>query len=394
MQYDFNAVVSRAGNFSAKYDERMKNFGTDDVIPLWIADMDFRTAQPIIDALERRAAQGIWGYTTRPASYFEAVCQWQQRRNGWLPAQELCSYALGVIPAIGAMMRLFAQEGDSILIQTPVYPEFAEIAALQHRNVLCSHMKEGPDGRWHVDWADFEAKLSQAKLFILCSPHNPLGLVWPREDLRRMAELCLQYHVLMISDEIHSDLVFRGKHIPTASLSPEIAANTVTCISATKTFNLAGLQAATIIFPDSARKKIFDDFWFSFDIHRNNAFSLFAVETAYREGADWLDQLLPYLDGNFHYVKSYIDAHIPGVKTFIPDATYLMWLDCRGLGMNQEELVRFMIEEAKLGLSNGKNFDPSLEGFMRLNAACPRPTLVKAMEQLERAVKARRGEGQ
>lgn len=387
MRYDFDTVVSRAENHAAKYDERVKNFGTDDVIPLWIADMDFKTAQPIIDALEKRAAEGMWGYTSRPASYFEAVCQWQQRRHNWLPDTKLCSHALGVIPAVGALVRLFAGDRDSILIQTPVYPEFAEISEYQGRKVLMNHMKEQSTGHWQVDWDDFEEKAAQAKIFILCSPHNPLGMVWSREDLLRMMEICLKHHVLVISDEIHGDLVFRGTHIPTASLSPEIAANTITCISASKTFNLAGLHAATIVFPDREKKQVFDDFWMSFDIHRNNAFSLIAVETACREGDDWLDQLLVYLDGNFRFVKDYIDQHIPGIRTFLPDATYLMWLDCRGLGLSQAELVQFMIEKAKLGLSNGKNFDPALEGFMRLNAACPRSILVKAMEQLEQAVK-------
>ncbi|MGN0978786.1 MAG: MalY/PatB family protein [Candidatus Avoscillospira sp.] len=387
MRYDFDTVVSRAENHAAKYDERVKNFGTDDVIPLWIADMDFKTAQPIIDALEKRAAEGMWGYTSRPASYFEAVCQWQQRRHNWLPDTKLCSHALGVIPAVGALVRLFAGDRDSILIQTPVYPEFAEISEYQGRKVLMNHMKEQSTGHWQVDWDDFEEKAALAKIFILCSPHNPLGMVWSREDLLWMMEICLKHHVLVISDEIHGDLVFRGTHIPTASLSPEIAANTITCISASKTFNLAGLHAATIVFPDREKKQVFDDFWMSFDIHRNNAFSLIAVETACREGDDWLDQLLVYLDGNFRFVRDYIDQHIPGIRTLLPDATYLMWLDCRGLGLSQAELVQFMIEKAKLGLSNGKNFDPALEGFMRLNAACPRSILVKAMEQLEQAVK-------
>ena len=394
MRYDFDTVVSRAENHAAKYDERVKNFGTDDVIPLWIADMDFKTAQPIIDALEKRAAEGMWGYTSRPASYFEAVCQWQQRRHNWLPDTKLCSHALGVIPAVGALVRLFAGDRDSILIQTPVYPEFAEISEYQGRKVLMNHMKEGSTGHWQVDWDDFEEKAAHVKIFILCSPHNPLGMVWSREDLLRMMEICLKHHVLVISDEIHGDLVFRGTHIPTASLSPEIAANTITCISASKTFNLAGLHAATIVFPDREKKQVFDDFWMSFDIHRNNAFSLIAVETACREGDDWLDQLLVYLDGNFRFVKDYIDQHIPGIRTFLPDATYLMWLDCRSLGLSQAELVQFMIEKAKLGLSNGKNFDPALEGFMRLNAACPRSILVKAMEQLEQAVRELKGDAQ
>ena len=388
MHYDFDRVVSRAGNLAAKYDERVKNFGTDQVIPLWIADMDFPTAQPIIDAVKRRAEEGIWGYTSRPQSYFEAVCGWQARRHNWSPDPALCSHALGVVPALAALVRLFAAPSDKILIQPPVYPEFAEIIEYQSRQVLMNHLIERGPGKWEIDWEDFEQKLQEAKLFILCSPHNPLGIVWSREDLTRMMELCLKHHVPVISDEIHADLVFRGTHIPTASLSPEIAANTITCISGTKTFNLAGLHASTTVFPNREFKTCFDDFWASFDIHRNNAFSVVAMEAAFREGDEWLDQLLAYLDGNLHFVKSYLGAHIPEIKTFLPDATYLMWLDCRAMEMSQEALVDFMIHRAGLGLSNGKGFDPSLTGFLRLNVACPRSVLEQAMEQLNTAMAA------
>ena len=254
MQYDFDRVVSRAKNFSAKYDERVKNFGTDQVIPLWIADMDFPTAQPIIDAAVRRAQEGIWGYTSRPKSYFEAVCAWQQRRHSWSPDPALCSHALGVVPALAALVRLFTEPDEKVLIQPPVYGEFAEVTEFQGRELVRNPLIETAPGKWEVDWADLERKLQEAKLFLFCSPHNPLGIVWSREDLMRMMELCRKYGVLVVSDEIHADLVFRGTHIPTASLSPEIATNTITCISGTKTFNLAGLHASTTVFPNLEMK--------------------------------------------------------------------------------------------------------------------------------------------
>ena len=333
MQYDFDQVVDRSKNLSAKYDERVKKFGTDDVIPLWIADMDFRTAQPVIDALKARAEEGIWGYTARPASYFEAVKNWQKRRNGWDTDTALMSFSPG------------------------------------------------------VDWADFEEKLRSADIFLLCNPHNPLGIVWTEEELRRMMELCLKHHVLVVSDEIHSDLIFHGKrHIPTASLSPEIAANVVTGISATKTFNLAGLQASTAVFPNAHMKAMFDKFWTDMDIHRNNAFSVTAMEVAFNEGEEWLEQLLPYISANFDFVVDYCEKHIPKIRTYAPDATYLMWLDCRDLGLSSEALHDFMIRKAKLGLNDGCAFGRSLNGYMRLNAACPRSVLEQAMRQLEAAV--------
>ena len=246
MQYDFDQVVDRSKNLSAKYDERVKKFGTDDVIPLWIADMDFRTAQPVIDALRARAEEGIWGYTARPASYFEAVKNWQKRRNGWDTDTALMSFSPGVVQTLSVMIRLYTPQNGNVLIQPPVYGEFYDMTELAGRHVIENQLVE-QDGTWTVDWADFEEKLRSADIFLLCNPHNPLGIVWTEEELRRMMELCLKHHVLVVSDEIHSDLIFHGKrHIPTASLSPEIAANVVTGISATKTFNLAENKALTL----------------------------------------------------------------------------------------------------------------------------------------------------
>ena len=388
MKYNFDAVVDRKDNCAAKYDERVKKFGTDQVIPLWIADMDFKTAQPIIDALTARAQEGIWGYTSRPAHYFEAIRGWQKRRNNWEIDPELMSFSLGVVQSISAMVRLFTPEGGSVLIQPPVYSEFYDMTEASGRKVVENHFVER-DGKWEMDWADFEAKLEQSDLFLLCNPHNPLGIVWTPEELRRMAELCMKHHVVMFSDEIHSDLIFHGKkHTPTATLSPEIARYVVTGISGTKNFNLAGLQASTVVFPNRHMKEVFDQYWMRMDIHRNNAFSLIAMEAAFNQGEEWLEQLLPYLSANFDYVVDYCAKHIPKIKTYAPDATYLMWLDCRGLGLDNEALRKFMIEKAGLGLNEGWTFSRSLDGFMRLNAACPRSVLERAMAQLEQAVNA------
>ena len=388
MHYNFDAVVDRSGNHAAKYDERKKKFGTEDVIPLWIADMDFRTAQPIIDALTARAQEGIWGYTARPESYFAAIAAWQKRRHGWDIDQSLMSWSLGVVQTISACVKLFTPEGGSVLIQTPVYSEFYDMTEAWNRKVVeCPFVER--DGRWSVDWTDFEEKLTQVDLFLLCSPHNPLGIVWEEADLRRMMELCLKHHVLVVSDEIHSDLIFHGKrHIPTATLSPEIAANVITGISGTKTFNLAGLQASTVVFPDAHKKAVFDHYWQCMDIHRNNAFSLTAMEAAFTGGEEWLEQLLLYLSDNFDFVVDYCQKYIPKIKTYAPDATYLMWLDCRALGLDNQALHDFMIQKAKLGLNDGCSFGRQLQGFMRLNAACPRSVLAQAMDQLRAAVDA------
>lgn len=386
MKYDFDEVIDRTKNRSAKYDERAKKFGTADVIPLWVADMDFRTAQPIIDACVKKAQEGIWGYTSRPDSYFEAVRKWEKKRNQWDVDPSLMSWSLGVVPAMASMVHLFSQTGDKILIQTPVYSEFYDLIENQDRVVVENPLYE-KDGVWRMDFDDFKEKVKGCKMFLLCNPHNPLGIVWTAEELKKMAEICVEEDVLLISDEIHSDLIFHGKqHIPAATLSDRIAKRTITCVSATKTFNLAGLQASTTIFPDQKMKQKFDRYWNQLDIHRNNAFSSVAMEAAYQEGEEWLEQLLEYLSDNFDFIKEYCQMHIPKVKPNLPDATYLVWLDCRELGMDNEELRRFMIQDAKLGLNEGHTFGHHLNGFMRLNAACPRSVLQKALQQLEHAV--------
>ena len=242
-----------------------------------------------------------------------------------------------------------------------------------------------------IDFPAFEKALqSKPALFILCNPHNPLGRVWRKEELEKIGNLCLKYHVPIVSDEIHSDLILWGnKHIPIASISEEIAANTITCTSATKTFNLAGLQASTIIFPDKEKQQKFEGFWRKFDVHRNNCFSVVANEVAFREGEEWLEQVLRYIEGNMEYVKNYLDEKIPEINTYLPESTYLMWLDCRNLNMTGDVLVDFMINEARLGLGDGRGFGAP-EGYMRINVACPRAILTEALTQLEKAVSARR----
>lgn len=386
MKYNFDEVIDRSKNRSSKYDERIKKFGTDDVIPLWVADMDFKTAQPIIDACRKKAEEGIWGYTSRPDSYFEAVKNWEKRRNDWDVDPSLMSWSLGVVPALSALVQIFSKEGDKILIQTPVYSEFYDITEASGRTVLENQLVEN-DGIWGIDFEAFEKLVKEVKIFLLCNPHNPLGIVWKPEELQRMAEICIANDVLLISDEIHSDLIFHGKkHTPVARLSEQIASKIITCVSATKTFNLAGLQASTTIFPNAEMKQKFDRFWMNMDIHRNNAFSSVAMEAAYNEGEEWLEQLLIYIAGNFDFIKEYCEANIPKIKPNLPDATYLVWLDCRELGMDNEELRSFMIEKAKIGLNEGYTFGRSLNGFMRLNAACPRSVLEKALRQLKEAV--------
>ncbi len=387
MKYNFDNVIDRRNTYAVKYDERIKSFGTDDVIPLWIADMDFETAQPVIEAVKKRAQHGIYGYVSKPDSYFQAFCDWQKKRNNWSINKDLVSFSPGVVPSLSVIVREFTGDGDKILIQTPVYPEFYDVIEAWGRTVLENQLLEN-NGVYSVDFEDFEEKLKQGpKLFILCNPQNPVGRVWSRDELTRITNLCLKYNVLIASDEIHADLMLWGnKHIPTAAISEEISSITITCTSCSKTFNLAGLQASYAVFPDKNSKDRFDRFWRNLEIHRNNCFSLVALETAYREGEEWLSQLIPYLEGNIKYVRNYCKNYIPQIKPSKPESTYLVWLDCRELGLNNEELNDFMINKAYIGLNQGKNFCRSLSGYMRMNIACPRSILEKAMKQLEEAV--------
>ncbi len=390
VKYNFDEVIDRRDFNSVKYDERMKKFGTDDVIPLWIADMDFRTAQPIIDAMIKRAEHGIFGYVSKPLSYKEAASEFQLRRHGWKLDPDTISFAVGIVPAMAELVREFVQPGEKVLIQTPVYPEFYNVVEVwEGREVVENKLLE-KDGWYVIDFVDFEEKLkSGVKLFILCNPHNPIGRIWTKEELVKMGELCLKYNVPMISDEIHGDLELYGnKYTAFGTLSEELKKNTIICFAATKTFNLAGLQACSIVFHREDWKKRFDGFWSGLDIHRNNCFSLVAMEAAWRHGDEWLDQMLEYVGENMRFVKEYLEREIPQIKMTLPQATYLMWLDCRELGMDSKELNEFFVKKAKVGLNNGKDFCRSLDGYMRMNAAHPRAQLKQALEQIKEAVEA------
>ena len=387
MKYNFDEIIDRKNNHSTKYNELMKKFGTDDVIPLWIADMDFKTAEPIIKAVEKKARHGIFGYVYRPDEYFQSFINWQKKQHNWNVDKELLSFSIGVVPALATLVKQFSEKGDKILIQTPVYSEFYDINHDNGRTVIENKFSE-KDGEYFLDLKDLENKLKeQPKLFIFCNPQNPIGHVWTYDELKAIGDLCIKYNVPVVSDEIHADLTLWGnKHIPFASVSEEIGKNTITCTSTGKAFNLAGLQCATVVFNNLQEKQKFDKFWKDLEVHRNNPFNLVATIAAYNEGDEYLSQLKKYLEDNIMFVHNYLKDNIPNIKSNIPQATYLIWLDCRELGLNQKELEEFMLKKAKLGLNPGRAFQKDLEGFMRLNSACPRAVLKKAMEQLKNAV--------
>lgn len=388
MMYDFDKIIDRKNNHSTKYNELMQKFGVDDIIPLWIADMDFATAEPVVRALKEKADHGIFGYVYRPDEYFDSFIRWQKRRYGWEVKKELLSFSIGIVPALGALIRQFSEKGDKILIQTPVYSEFYDINHDNERTVIENRFIER-DGVYTPDFKDLEEKLKEKpKLLIFCNPQNPIGHVWSYEELKTIGDLCVKYNVPVISDEIHSDLtLWNNRHIPMASVSEEIRKNTITCTSTGKAFNVAGLQCATIVFNSLEEKKKFDRFWKDLEIHRNSPFNLVATMAAYTdEGEEYLIQLKKYLEDNIMFVHNYLKENIPQIKSNIPQATYLVWLDCRDLKLSQPDLEEFILKKAKLGLNPGRVFQKGLEGFMRLNTACPRSVLKKAMKQLKEAV--------
>jgi len=385
MKYNFDEIVCRKNNNAAKYDELGAKYGREDLIPMWIADMDFRTAEPIMEAMRARLEQGIFGYVSRPDSYYQSVSEWFEKKHGWAVKSESMSHSHGVIPGMVMMMKEFTEPGDRIMIQSPVYNEFFEIVGDHGRELVVSHLKLS-DGKYIMDYEDFEEKAkSGVKWFLLCNPHNPVGRVWTVEELRKIGEICLKYGIQVIADEIHCELVYSGsKYTPFASISEEFSKNSITCIAPSKTFNLAGLQSSIIVFGNNELKNRYDYLLQINDIKRNNCFSLVATEAAYRQGEEWLEQLKAYLKGNIDFVHNYCKENIPRIKPNIPESTYLIWMDCSELGLTQEELKEFMIDEARLAL--GLWYGEESRDHVRMNIACPRSVVEKALERLKTAV--------
>ncbi len=385
--YNFDEMIDRRSSDSIKWATGLV-FGSDEATPMWVADMDFRVPEPVIEALIQRADHGIFGYVTRPASFYQAISDWWSRRHGWEVEKPWIVTTTRVVPGLGLSILAFTNPGDKIIVQPPVYPPFLEIVTNNGRQLVFNPLKT--DGsRYSMDFDDLERKASasRARMLILCSPHNPVGRVWTREELLRLGEICLKHHLLIVSDEIHCDLEFSGhRHLPIASLSPELAHNTVTLTAPTKTFNIAGLDAAYAIIPDPLLRDRFCSQVEALHLSGSNVFGMLSLETAYNQGEEWLDQLLHYLEYNLDEVDQFFARCIPRIKVYRPEGTYLVWLDCSGLGLSPAELKKFMVQEAKLGLNEGVPFGPGGEGFMRMNVACPRSTLLQALKQLESAV--------
>ena len=386
MRYDFDRPVDRQGTASFKWDGRTDRFGRADVLPLWVADMDFPSPQPVIEALAGRVGQGIFGYTRAGEDYRQAVIGWQARHHHFTPQPEWLCHSPGVVAGLALMVSAYTAVGDGVIIQPPVYHQFkAVLDALGRRTVLNPLRYDGE--RYTIDFADLEAKADGAKMLILCSPHNPVGRVWRREELVRLGEICLRHGVLVIADEVHADLVLgEVAHTPFASISEAFALHSATCVAPSKTFNLAGMQTAVAIIADPEMRRAYDRWLHDYHLWGVNPLAITALIAAYSHGDEWLEQLLAYLRANAALVVSFVRDRMPELRVQIPEATYLMWLDCRALGMPGPALERFFVDEAGLGLDGGHQFGAGGDGFLRLNIATARSRLVEALERMEKAV--------
>lgn len=385
LKHDFDAVVERRHTQCKKWD----TYG-DDVIPMWIADTDFTCPEPIVKAIQKRAAHAVYGYPCIDKSYERAVCGWQHRRFGWKIEEDWVEYTPAVVPAIVYAMKAFTHPGDQVLVQMPAYHPFPQVIPHNGRHLVPNLLLEQPDGSWEIDWADFEEKAADTRttMFLLCSPHNPTGKCFTRDELLRMAAICEQHHVFVVSDEIHSDIVYKGNvHVPFGSISEWAAEHCVVCVNPSKTFNIAGFRTGAAIIPNRNNHDLFYNEMANLKAFGRNIFGTLAVQTAYDECEYYADQLMEYLQGNLDYTHRFLRERIPQLKLGPIQATYLLWLDCRALGMDHLTLMDFFLKTAKVAMNDGYTFGQGGDGFMRLNIACPRAQLQEALSRMERAVK-------
>ena len=388
MMINFDEMIERRGTGSIKYDFAVEKGLPEDVLPLWVADMDFRTPACVSEALIERAKHGIFGYSELGPEYFEAIENWFKNTTGWQVKRNWLIKMPGIVFAVATIIRALTEEGDGILIQEPVYYPFAECIETNGRKRIVNELLF--DGaRYTIDFEDFEDKIinNKVKLFILCNPHNPIGRVWTETELIKMGEICQKHGVLVLSDEIHQDFIYPGhKHFVFAALKPEFEEISITCTSPSKTFNLAGLQISNIFAPtQELRHRIKAELW-RMGVDESNIMGQIACEAAYRGGAEWLSELKDYLLGNLAYIRDFLKEHLPQVSLVEPEGTYLVWIDFMKLGLSDENLEDLMINKARLWLDAGTMFGKGGSGFERFNIACPRATLEKAMSQLESAI--------
>ncbi|MBE3112462.1 MAG: putative C-S lyase [Acidobacteria bacterium] len=388
MKYDFDKVVDRTGTESLKWVYPRKVLKVEDAIPMWVADMDFEAPPAVVEAIRRRAAHGVYGYPLIPPSFWQAAIGWLKRRHGWDVRKDWMAKSPGIVPALNYAVRAFTKPGDGVIIQTPVYFPFYHAVENNGRRLVRNPLRF--DGRrYTMDLGDLERKLDDGgRMLILCGPHNPVGRVWTQEELEGLGRIAVERDLLVVSDEIHADLVYSGhRHHVFAALSPELAERTVTCIAPSKTFNIPGLSMAVVIASNPKLLEAFKDETERAGFELGQVFGIVGFEAAYSQGDDWLDELLSYLEANVDFMEKFLEERIPAIHLVRPEGTYLALLDCRGLGLEPAALNDFFLKKARVYFSDGAMFGEEAAGFVRINFGCPRVLLVEALERVERAVK-------
>lgn len=386
---DFDSLICRDGTHSVKHDGSGAYFGTRDIVPMWVADMDFASPEPVVRALQRRAAHEVYGYTFYPDSLFDALTDWLKQRHGWIVPREWIVMAPGVVPTLYAAVNALSNEGEAVVVQSPVYPPFLS-AVTQNGRLLVENSLHQVSSDYQIDFEHLQQCASAgAKLLLFCSPHNPVGRVWSKNELQELLRIARQHNMIILSDEIHSDLVYPGEsHTPLALLAgPED--QVITALAPSKSFNIPGLGLSCLIAENAAHRRAIRKVFDSLHIANYNPFSIAAFEAAYRSGGDWLDALMIYLKGNRDFALDYISQHLYGIQAVPPQGTYLLWLDCRGMQMDDAALRDFFIHQARVGMNPGITFGEAGQGFMRLNLATPKAVLEMALERIAAALRAR-----
>lgn len=383
---NFDEIIERKGTDCLKYDFAKRRGMPEDVLPLWVADMDFKTSSYVEDAVIERTRHGIFGYSEVQEEYFRAVAGWMNRHHNWKVQSDWLMKTPGVVFALAMAVKAFTEVGDSVLIQQPVYYPFSEVIEDNKRVIVSNDLYLGTDNRYHIDLKDFEKKIvdHKIKLFLLCNPHNPSGRVFTREELIAMGDICLQQGVIVVSDEIHNDFVFKGEHTVFASIKKEYEDISITCTSPSKTFNLASMMISNIFIPNRKLKYKFRYEVGAAGISQLNVLGLVAAKTAYEQGDEWYEKMLDYVKNNINYVKKYVEDNLPGVRVIDGEGTYLMWLDFRETGINVHELDHRIIYDAKLWLDSGRIFGSTGAGFQRINVAAPRKVVTECLERIRK----------
>ena len=387
MDYNFDEVVCRKHTDALKLEALAPRWGRTDLLPMWVADMDFKTPPFIVEVMKKRMECEVFGYTARPESWYEAIISWQARRHQWTITKEMISFVPGVVPALAMAVQSFTERGEKVMIQQPVYNPFAQVVRNNHRELVNCPL-ELKDGQYHINFEVFEEKIKGCKLFLFCHPHNPGGRVWTREELQKVATICAQNNVIVVADEIHADLTLPPyQHIPFATVSEEAAQNSVVFASPSKAFNMAGLATSYAVIANPTLRRRFESYVEGNELAAGNVFAFNTVVAAYNKGEEWLQQMLNYVQGNVDEVIHYIEKYIPQLKVIVPQASYLVFIDFSALQLSQKEIVALCTDKAHLALNDGAIYGEEGKGYMRINLACPQSVVKQALIQLKEAVR-------